>query len=135
MANNDDKILALQKQIEEKKKSINTTFRPVTNCSLLIDGTRYNIHALVTENEIMYLLIKLTSMLNAAIGLDMENKYSHEGYKLSEWITDLKAKLAVVSSKDEARKLKEMETKLTQLLSNDKKTELELASIEASLGV
>ncbi|MFB0830237.1 hypothetical protein [Brevibacillus laterosporus] len=42
-----------------------------------------------------------------------------------DWIKDLKSKLDIVRRKEEEHKLKVMETKLHQLLSNEKKVELE----------
>jgi nucleoid DNA-binding protein len=55
------------------------------------------------------------------------------GYLLSEWISDIKTKIEILSRKDEERNLKAMEDKLVKLLSDGKKVELELNEIESLL--
>jgi hypothetical protein len=132
---NDDKILKLKAQIEEKKKKIGAKFTPVTNCSITVGEKRINIHTLNSVSAIHELLILINSMYLSAKDLGIEEEHLHCGYKLGDWLTDLKAKLMVVNEKAEAKKLKDMEDKLSTLLSEDKKTELELDSIEKELGL
>ena len=131
---NDEKILALKQKIEEKKKSVNHKFVPVTNCALTLDGVLYNLHAVNDKNLLRFLLIKLTVLNDTAMHLALDNIYMQDGFVLGDWIIDVESKLRLVSNKEEVRELKVMEDKLTQLLSNDKKTELELDSIESALG-
>jgi hypothetical protein len=57
------------------------------------------------------------------------------GYSINDWMTDIKLKLDILSQKEEENSLKALESKLAALLSNDKKTELELSSIEKLLKV
>ncbi|MEC0209681.1 hypothetical protein P4H70_12140 [Paenibacillus ehimensis] len=132
--NNDQKILELKKQIEEKKKKLDKSqkFVPVTNCSIEIDGIRHNIHALAKE-QIIGLLIKVNSYALSAKELGLFDTYTISGYNVSEWIEDLKAKLNFMSRKEEEQKLKAMEAKLDRLLSDDKKVELEINEIESLL--
>lgn len=135
MANtNDQKIMELKKQIEEKKSKISKAqkFMPVTNCSIEIDGTRYNLQVLNKE-QIISLLVKLNAYAMSAELLEILEDYNISGYNVMDWIKDLKSKLDNVNRKDEEQKLKVMETKLDQLLSNDKKVELELSEIESLL--
>lgn len=131
---NDIKIMELKKQIEDKKGKLNNTgkFVPVTNCSLELDGQRYNIQVLQKE-QLIQLMIKINLYLISAKDLKLEEDYIISGYKVEDWITDMKAKLNILSKKDEERKLKVMEEKLDKLLSDEKKTELELNDIEAFL--
>jgi hypothetical protein len=133
--NNDQKIMELKKQIEDKKKLITKAqkFSPITNCSIEVDGIRHNIQVLNRE-QLIALLIKLTSYSAAAKELGMLADYSISGFNVVNWITDIKAKLDVVSKKEEEAKLKAMESKLDQLLSNEKKTELEIDEIMNLLG-
>lgn len=49
------------------------------------------------------------------------------------WIKDIKSKLSVLALKREENDLKKMESKLDKLLSEDKKTELEIDEIAALL--
>lgn len=132
--NNDQKILELKKQIEEKKKLVNKSqrFTPITNCSIELDGTRYNIHTLNRTSAIS-LLVKLGALLMSAINLGLEEEYVISGYKVNDWLEDIKAKMENINRAEEENKLRAMESKLDQLLSNEKKVELELGEIEAML--
>lgn len=51
------------------------------------------------------------------------------GYSVTAWIKDIKRKLEVSGLKREEADLKKMESKLDKLLSDDKKTELEIDEI------
>lgn len=132
--NNDSRVLELKKQIEEKRKKVNRSekFNPVTNCSIDINGTRVNIQTLGKE-QIVSLLVQLNSYALAAKDLELLSEYSISGYNVQDWIVDLKAKLEHLSRKEEIQKLKAMEAKLDQLLSNEKKVELELNEIASLL--
>lgn len=130
MSKNDDRILELKKQVEDKKKEIaskKTRFVPVTNCILEMDGSTLNLNVL-SESALFFLMVRLNSyrMSAADLGLD---KFEISGYDLNDWITDVKARLEVIATKIEENNLKAMEAKLDKLLSEDKKTELELDSI------
>ena len=132
---NDDKILTLKKQIETKKAELKKSkkFTPVTNCNLILNDKRYNIHTLNEENSIMELLVNLNVLKNSAKELNFLDKYKISGYLVSEWIEDLQSKMDNINVKAEEGRLKLMEAKLTKLLSEEKKTELELEEIEKML--
>ncbi|MFC0903694.1 hypothetical protein ACFHWD_03195 [Clostridium sp. MT-14] len=132
MANlNDSKIMNLKVLIEGKKKELKKLkqFSPITNCSIELDRTRYNINVL-TKEQLIALVVKLQAYMTAAKELELLDEYVISGYKVEEWISDIKTKLDVLTQKDEEKKLKFMENKLDKLLSEDKKTELELSEIE-----
>jgi hypothetical protein len=74
-------------------------------------------------------MVKVNLYSMSAKDLKLDEDYIISGYKPDEWITDMKAKLDILSKKDEERKLKAMEEKLDKLLSDEKKTELELNEI------
>lgn len=132
--NNDSKIMTLKIQIAKKREQLDSVkrFQPITNCSIEVDGIRSNIQVLSKE-QLISLLVKLNSYMHSAKDLGLLEEYLISGYKVEEWIGDIKSKLDVVSRKDEELKLKVMEIKLDELLSNDKKTELELNEIENML--
>lgn len=135
MANaNDTRILELKKQIEEKKEKLGKVLRfsPITNCSLELDGQRKNIHALSKE-ELVLTLVKLQSYLASAKELEIEEHLTISGYHVTDWIADFKAKFEVLNTMAETKKLKAMEAKLVQLLSEGKKVELELDDIASML--
>lgn len=131
---NDQKILELKKQIEEKKKKIGNSrkFSPITNCSIEVDGTRYNIQVL-TKEQIISLMVKLNAYAISAKELEVLNDFRISGYSAMDWINDLKSKLDFLCRKEEESKLKALEAKLNLLLSNEKKVELEIGEIESML--
>jgi len=131
---NDTKIMVLRAQIETKKKELSKAhkFTPVTNCSIELDTVRLNIQVL-TKEQLITLMVKLKSYMMAAEELDVLDVYFISGFKVEEWITDIKAKLEIVCRREEESKLKTMENKLHLLLSNEKKVELEIDEIESML--
>lgn len=135
MSKNDDKILLLKKQIEEKKQDLgaNVRFNPITNCSIDLDGNRYNLNALQKESH-MYLLVKLNSLLLSVKDLKIDvNSFIISGYNITEWMTDIESKIKVLNRKEKELELRNAEAKLDKLLSDDKKVELELENIENML--
>jgi hypothetical protein len=97
-----------------------------------VDGVRHNIQVL-TREQLIALLVKLNSYLLSAKDLNILSEYIISGYFVEEWILDIKAKIEILSRKDEEKNLKAMEDKLLKLLSEGKKVELELNDIEAML--
>ena len=130
MSKNDDRILELRKQIEKKKDDIasrKVKFAPETNCVLDFDGERYNLNV-VSDDTLTLLIIRLNMYNMSADNLKMQYPII-SGYSTDLWIQDIKSKLAVSGMKKEENDLKKMEAKLTKLLSDDKKTELEIDEI------
>ena len=130
MSKNDDRILELKKQIDEKKDNITNKkvkFVPETNCVLILDDTNYNLNVCQYE-DLKLLLIKLNSYAISAKDLGYED-FVISGYNVSEWMNDIRNKMEVVELKKEEVLLKNMELKLDKLLSDDKKTELEIDEI------
>ena len=129
---NDQRILTLKKQIEAKKKKLGETskFSPVTHCLLILDDKTLNIQVL-NRDELIALLVKLNSYLLSAKDLGVLSMYVINGYPLEDWIKDVQSRFNMLSQKEEEKSLKAMESKLTKLLSDGKKVELELDEIEA----
>jgi len=130
MANkNDERILKLREQIQAKKDKIGKIgrFTAVTNCSIELDGARFNLNVL-DKDSLTKLLVKLNSYLISARELEV-TEIQYSGYTLEDWITDVKAKLNILSKKDEERALSLMEAKLEKMLSDEKQVELELDAI------
>lgn len=130
MNKNDDRILELKKQIEAKKKAISekkVRFIPETNCVLNMDGMNINLNV-CSDEALVLLLIRLNSYLMSAVDLEMSD-FEISGYSVTDWIKDIKSKLGVSSLKKEEIDLKKMESKLDKLLSDDKKTEIEIDEI------
>lgn len=133
--NNDEKIIKLKQQIEEKRNELGKLkkFTPITNCILELDSITTNIQILSKE-KLALLLVKLNlykmSMENLKMSFD---KIIINGYDIRDWMSDVLAKINVISYKEEEQKLKTMENKLIELLSSEKKTELAIDEIEKML--
>jgi uncharacterized protein YdgA (DUF945 family) len=129
---NDKKIIDLKNVIATKKSQLKTLkFTPITNCSIDFDGVRHNIHTL-NSDALTFLLVKLNSYLLSMKNLNIKS-LSISGYSIHNWITDIKSKLEIIAQQQEENTLSALESKLKSLLSEDKKTELELNSIETLL--
>ncbi len=128
---NDQRIMELRTKIETKQNEIGKKerFIPVTNCQIELDGVRHNIHTFDRKKSIT-LLVKLNSLLASAKVLGFEEEYEISGYKINEWIDDLKTKIRLLEKDIEQKKLDTLEAHLNKLLSKDKKVELEIDSIE-----
>lgn len=136
--NNDERILELKAQIDIKKKDLGKTLRfsPITNCLVNLDGVNYNLNVL-NKDDLQLLLVKLNlyriSTLDLISNELLESELVINGYTISDWLEDVQSKLSVLNRKDEESKLKAMESKLTKLLSERKKVELEIDEIESLL--
>lgn len=129
----DETILKLKKDIEKKKNSLELgkRFTPLTNCSLELDNARYNLHTLNAQ-KLTYLMVMLNGYKLSAKDLGLDD-FSISGFSVNDWIKDIEAKLAQLNRSETERKLKAMESRLTQLLSNEKKVELEVEEISKLL--
>ena len=134
MSKNDDRILELKSQIELKKKELSkkkVKFSPETNCILELDSEKYNLNVCADE-VLINLLIKLNMYLMSANNLGITPP-NFSGYSIDLWMTDIKSKLVVSELRKEEVSLRAMESKLDKLLSDDKKTELEIDEIASLL--
>lgn len=133
-SNNDKIILDLKTKIEAKKAQLKAVekFVPKTNCSLLIDGERFNLHA-SDSASLTLLLIKLNSLRLSAEDLKMEAPAEISGYKIADWISDCKSKLTITNKQKEEARLKALETQLHNLLSAETKTELLINELESMI--
>ena len=128
---NDQRIINLRNQIAIKKEGMGSDpkFIPITNCSLEIDGERFNLHTL-QKDPLTLLLIKLNLYRMSAVELKVIQSFQLGGYSIDDWMIDIKLKLAVLANKDEKTNLYRMEVKLKDMLSDNKKVELEIDEIE-----
>lgn len=133
MSKNDERVLQLKKIIDDKKAELKSVkrFTPITNCVLDLEGQKYNLNVLQLA-DLKLLLIKLNMYLISA--KDLGIKFEIAGYNIAEWITDIKSKIEIFEHKKKESELKALETKLDKMLSDEKKTELELDEITALLG-
>lgn len=131
---NDQRILTIKKQIADKKEKLSKSarFAPVTNCSIEIDGDRLNIQTLAKE-QLISLMVQLNAYLMSAKALGVAEEYLVGGYSPVDWIADIQSRIEILSRKNEENQLKAMEEKLSKLLSEGKKVELEIDEIESLL--
>ena len=136
VATSDARVTTLRKQIETKRdaiKSRSSKFIPVTNCSLELDGTRYNLHTLDTI-ALIFVGAKLQSLIAGADTLfHGANGLIISGYTASDWVIDIKSRIEAVAVRSEEAQLRTLDAKLKELLSSDAKTEMALNEIEALL--
>lgn len=132
MSKNDERVLQLKKVIDEKKAELKVVkrFAPLTNCVLSLDNQNYNLNVLQLD-DLKLLLVKLNMYLMSAKDLKINLEIS--GYNIAEWIVDVKSKIEIFEYKKKESELKTLEIKLDKMLSNEKKTELELDEIAALL--
>lgn len=131
---NDERVLQLKEIIDKKKAELKAVkrFVPITNCVLDLDNQRYNLNVLQL-NDLKLLLVKLNMYFMSAKDLGIiELEFS--GYNVAEWMTDIKNKIDIFEHKAKEAELKTLEAKLDKMLSDEKKTELELDEIAALLG-
>ena len=127
---NDEKIIALKDQIAKKRENLakKPTFSPITNCNIELFGTRCNLHAANRENLVL-MMCTLQSLQTTAESNHMEDYLVISGYPAKDWISDIKSRLRVMQYNEDAKVLNQLERRLDSMLSDDKKTELELDSI------
>ena len=131
MSKNDERVLQLKKLIETKKAELFIQkFVPMTNCVLDLEDKKYNLNVL-QEKELEFLMVKLNAYAMSADNLKIDLVIS--GYGVNEWLADISGKLAVITDKKKRDELKALEAKLDKMLSDEKKTELELDEIAALL--
>jgi len=131
MSKNDNKIIELKEGIVKKKKEISEVSVKVTtttNCSITVEGRRYNINTLKGV-ELQHLLITVNTLLLSAKDLNIQDEFKYDGYLLGDWISDLKSRVEVEKYKKKVKEMTTLEKKLDSLLSADKQTELEIGDI------
>lgn len=138
MTINDELILELKKRIEAKRKELaeeEPKFDPVTNCSLPDGpGVLINLHTL-TVSQAATLWARLNVLLKSAEQLGVEGDLEFGGFHIRTWVGDVKSKYLTLKYAASRGELTKMEKKLDALLSEDKRTEMELEKIKKELGL
>ena len=134
---NDERILMLKKQIEEKRQELGKQprFSPITTCLFDREGCRVNIHALTSVKAINAMIVFFNTYVISARDLNIDcAEVELDGFSVLDWMEDLKSKKAVVEYIAKKEQLTILEKKLDKLLSDDKKTELEIYAIADLIG-
>lgn len=141
MAKNDDKIKALLGKVEEQRAGLGTKPKAAWTTNGIFkypDGKFFNINTVKDSRNFVealsFLLEKESLMSQAAGRLGVPFKeYSLEGYTTSEWEKDFKKRIECVAWDEKKAQLEATEKKLKTLVSEEARTEMELADIESSL--
>lgn len=134
MSKNDEKILTLKSEIERRRNEIGAAkrFAPETSCVIELFGCNFNINVLSKDN-LVYLCCQIHALSMAAKDIGLEDQLVISGFPASSWESDIRQRLAIMDQKDRLNNLATLENKLSRLLSEDKKTELEINAIAAAL--
>lgn len=131
--NNDQKILELKKKIEEERKLLSGTekFQPLTTCIIEQFGIKVNLRTL-TDAELRLILVTINALLKSSVEMGMQN-VSISGFALEDWQNDVINMLKQREKVERKSIINRLEAKLQNMLSDEKKTELEIENIEKLL--
>lgn len=131
---NDALIMVLKNKIEKKKLGSKVKFEPKTTCIIELFGEKVNIHTLRLGTIEPYLLL-LKSMVDACDFSPVSSTSCvMAGFTLEDWYNDFVSKYNSLKYAEDAAELAALEKKLDNMLSNDKKIELEIEEISKLLG-
>ena len=141
--NNDFRILEMKKLIEKKRESIeknSEVFSPRTTLVFDWNSQKYNLNVLSVESLLKLLFglemykVAMTKVkeLHSNLSDDVDNiRYS--GFSIEDLIHDVLGALKTKKWREESAELKKLGKKLDDMISDDKRLELELDDIESFL--
>lgn len=140
MAKNDEMIKQLMSKVASQKEALGT--RPKVSWKTngifkFEDGKHLNLNAA----QIPALVESLAYLFNKSNNYDLAIKtlkvsvseFQWSGYSVSEWIEDFQTRISVIQYEEKKQKLNETESKLSALVSEEARTEMELEKIAKSL--
>ena len=112
-------------EFEDELKKIEK-FVPNTNLvfNSILTNTSLNLNVL-DENELL--------QLYHFVGVFKDTDILFSGFSVDDWLHDIEGRLSQKQKVNKTNKLRVLKAQLDELLSSDKKRELQLAAIEASL--
>lgn len=133
---NDEMILQLKKKVEEQKAELAKlprTLQSETSTVFRPDVENMNLRVMSVE-QLKLLKVKLHTYTMAATDLGMEqNEVVISGFSIDKWMHDIDMQISVLTRAEKEKKLKETEATLNRMLSDDKRTELELQELAKML--
>ena len=143
MAKNDVRVQKLIEEVKKRKDSISKTEKAtwITNGSFRCfeNSTEGSFNLQTVTNEVVlakalaFLIDREGSFKEACKRLDVKGSFVWLGYSVSDWESDFKTRLAKVRLNSEKKKLATLEKQLESLMSDDLKTDMQLAEIEKML--
>ena len=129
---NDEMILQLKKKVEEQKAELAKfprTLQAETSTVLRQDVDNLNLRVMSVE-QLKLLKVKLHTYTMAAADLEIGiDEVVISGYSIDKWMHDIDTQISVLTRAEKEKKLKETEATLNRMLSDDKRTELELQEL------
>lgn len=142
MAKHDEKIKVLLAKVEEQKNNLGTKPKASWETNGIFKypepSNYFNLNTVREAQPLVdalaFLLERDVMQREAAEKLGVPAKqFSWNGYTLAEWEKDFKRRIDILSWEERKAKLDETKKKLGTLVSEEAKTEMELAAIEDSL--
>ena len=143
MAKNDERVQKLIEEVKKRKASISKTEKAtwITNGSFRYyeqstEGS-FNLQTVTDEvvlaKALAFLIDREGAFKEACKRLDVNGSFVWLGYSVADWESDFKTRLAKVRISSEKKKLAALEKQLESLMSDDLKTDMQLAEIEKML--
>ena len=141
MAKKNDLLVGqLLNKVEEKKLQIKKIKNPSfkTNLSLPIDGTTTRINLNVASPELLFKIIvdletRIEKSDKVAAKYDLVFDNIWHGFDLEDWRDDVVLKIKQNQAQRQVAELKTIEKKLESLMSEDKRTNMELENLSKLL--
>ena len=134
---NDEMILQLKKKVEEQKAELAKlprTLQSETSTVFRTDAENLNLRVMSVE-QLKLLKVKLHAYAMSAIDLEIGiDEVVISGFSIDKWMHDIDMQVSVLTRVEKEKKLKETEAALNRMLSDDKRTELELQELAKMLG-
>jgi hypothetical protein len=143
MAKNDDMIKQLMAKVAVQKEALGAKPKVSwkTNGVFQFDkDSHLNLNTVSNEDKLVtalaHLLAQNSDTTEAAKILGVKPpKFLWCGYSVEDWVEDFKMRLSVLSWEARKTQLDATQAKLSQLVSEEARTEMELENIAKSLGV
>ena len=134
---NDEMILQLKIKVEEQKAELAKlprTLQSETSTVFRQDVDNLNLRVMSVE-QLKLLKVKLYTYAMAAADLEIGiDEVIISGFSIDKWMHDIDTQISVLTRAEKEKKLKETEATLNRMLSDDKRTELELQELAKMLG-
>lgn len=133
---NDEMILQLKKKVGEQKAELAKlprTLQSETSTVFRQDAENLNLRVMSVE-QLKLLKVKLHTYVMAATDLEIGiDEFTISGFSIDKWMHDIDMQISVLTRAEKEKKLKETEAALNRMLSDDKRTELELQELAKML--
>jgi hypothetical protein len=142
MTKHDDKIRDLLARVEEQQAGLGTKPKAAWQTNAIFkykDGSFFNLNTVKDPQplvEALATLLERETLLQEAgkrLGVPVQS-VMWDGYSVTEWEQDFQKRIQIIRWEERKAQLDATKKKLNSLVSEEAKTELELATIEHLLG-